>query len=58
LSSELLEIEGLGDKRVKMLLRHFGSLKRMRQASAEEIAAVAGIGESLADKIHSKLNSS
>jgi excinuclease ABC subunit C len=33
----------VGPKRIKALLAHFGSLKRLRAASVEEIAAVDGI---------------
>jgi excinuclease ABC subunit C len=37
-------VPGLGATRRKALMTHFGSLKRLRQASAEDITAVAGIG--------------
>jgi excinuclease ABC subunit C len=50
-SSQLSLIPGLGDKRVKALLSHFGSAKRLRGASADEIAEVAGIGPVLAQEI-------
>jgi excinuclease ABC subunit C len=36
---------------VKALLKHFGSAKRLKQASADEIAEVAGIGPVLAQQI-------
>jgi excinuclease ABC subunit C len=42
--------------RRKALLRQFGSVKRLRLASAEEIAAVQGIGPSLAETIASRLS--
>ena len=51
ISSSLLEIPGLGEKRVTALLRRFGSAKRLRLASLEEISDVAGIGPALADEI-------
>lgn len=42
--SELDEVAGLGPTRRKALLKVFGSVKRLRAASAEEIAEVPGIG--------------
>jgi excinuclease ABC subunit C len=57
ISSQLSEIEGLGDKRVKALLKHFGSAKRLRQANADEIASVVGIGPILAQQIVEQLSS-
>jgi len=56
--SILDEIEGIGEKRKQVLLQHFGSLRRMRKASAEEIAAVPGIGPVMAKTIHEKLAAS
>jgi len=55
-ASQLNEIPGLGDKRVNALLKHFGSAKRLRAASADEIAEVAGIGPVLAQDILAALN--
>ncbi len=43
-ASALDWVPGLGETRRKALLRHFGSLKRVRAASAAEIAEVPGIG--------------
>ncbi|MDE2409197.1 MAG: excinuclease ABC subunit UvrC [Actinomycetales bacterium] len=51
IASQLEQISGLGEKRVKALLKHFGSAKRLKQASADEIAEVAGIGPVLAQQI-------
>jgi len=42
--SALTDVPGLGETRRKALLRHFGSLKRLRAASAEEVAQVPGVG--------------
>ena len=56
ISSTLSEIAGLGDKRVSALLKHFGSAKRLRLASVDEIAEVAGIGKALAQQITASLN--
>lgn len=55
IQSRLTEIPGLGDKRVKQLLRHFGSVARLRQASVAEIETVAGISSPLAVTIHAHL---
>lgn len=51
ISSSLLEIPGLGEKRVMALLKRFGSAKRLRIATLEEISDVAGIGKELARQI-------
>jgi excinuclease ABC subunit C len=56
IASVLSEIPGLGEKRVSALLKHFGSAKRLKIASAEEIADVAGIGPTLAKQIVSALS--
>lgn len=53
--SQLDSISGLGDVRRRALLRHFGSVKRLRSASAEQIAEVRGIGPTLAASIEQAL---
>jgi excinuclease ABC subunit C len=55
ISSSLLEIPGLGDKRVMALLKRFGSAKRLKIATLEEISDVAGIGTELAEVILERL---
>lgn len=55
-ASALQEIPGVGEKRRKTLLRHFGSLKRLAAASSSEIAAVPGIPKGLADRIAAGLS--
>ncbi len=57
LRSSLDEIRGIGEERRRRLLRHFGSLKRLREATAEEIAAIPGIGPELASGIAEWLQS-
>jgi excinuclease ABC subunit C len=42
LTSELAEVEGIGEKTIARLLREFGSLERVREASTEELAKVVG----------------
>ena len=49
--SVLDEVPGLGEVRRKTLLKHFGSLKRLRAATADEIAAVPGVGHRTAAAI-------
>lgn len=51
IASTLGEIQGLGEKRVNALLKHFGSAKRLKLATADEISSVAGIGPILAQQI-------
>ncbi|HLW59833.1 MAG TPA: excinuclease ABC subunit UvrC [bacterium] len=50
--SALDEIAGVGEQRKRALIRHFGSVRAIRAASAEEIAAVEGIGPKVAERIH------
>ena len=57
IASALGDIAGLGEKRVSALLRHFGSAKRLKLATADEIAQVAGIGPILAQQIVTALYS-
>ncbi|WP_394552188.1 excinuclease ABC subunit UvrC [Agromyces sp. MMS24-JH15] len=56
IGSMLGEIPGLGPARVKELLRHFGSVTKLRAAGVEEIAEVKGIGPTLAAAIHARLS--
>jgi excinuclease ABC subunit C len=49
--STLDDVPGIGPQRRRRLLKHFGSLKRLAAASAEEIAEVQGIGMDLAHGI-------
>jgi excinuclease ABC subunit C len=56
IATQLEEIEGLGPSRVRLLLKHFGSAKRVRQASLEELGDIPGIGKVLAQTIHTALN--
>jgi len=56
LRSVLDDIEGVGPARRRALLRHFGSLKRIRQATSEEIARVKGMNPGLASEIRRYLD--
>ena len=53
--SALDGIPGLGEVKRKALLKHFGSVKKVRAATAEEIREVDGIGPSLAEAIRTHL---
>lgn len=50
-------IPGVGPTRRQALLKAFGSLRKLRQADVEALAAVEGIGEQLARTIHEALSS-
>jgi excinuclease ABC subunit C len=41
----------VGNRRKRALLKHFGSLKRVREASVEELRQVSGISPILAEEI-------
>jgi excinuclease ABC subunit C len=49
--SLLDEMPGLGPKRKEALLAHFGSIQKLRQATVEELAQVAGVSDKLAAEI-------
>ncbi|MCM8747671.1 excinuclease ABC subunit UvrC [Thermomicrobiaceae bacterium CFH 74404] len=53
--SVLDEIPGVGPRRRRELLRRFGSVEGIRQASVEELAAIKGIGRTLAEQIKTEL---
>lgn len=52
--SILDDIGGIGEKRKKALLKHFGSVKKMREASVEELSA-AGLPANVAQELYQKL---
>jgi len=55
LRTELEDIPGLGPARIQGLLRRFGSVKRLRAATVEDIAETKGIGPALAAAIVARL---
>ena len=55
-ASALDDIPGLGEARRKALLRHFGSVKRLRDASVEEIAGLPGFGPRTAEAVVAALH--
>src|SRR5690554_679484 len=58
ITTVLSEIPGVGPSRVKELLRHFGSVARLREASVDDISQVKGVGRVVATAIHSRLRES
>ncbi|MDR5866085.1 excinuclease ABC subunit UvrC [Halomonas koreensis] len=55
-TSTLQDIPGVGPRRRRELLRFFGGLQGVKQASREELARVPGISHALAETIHRALN--
>lgn len=55
-ASVLDSIPGLGPARRRELVKHFGSVKRLKEASVEDIAEVTGFGPRLAETIFSHLH--
>ncbi|MDR2464074.1 MAG: excinuclease ABC subunit UvrC [Holosporales bacterium] len=51
--SQLNEIVGVGQKRKKMLIKHFGSVQAIKNASIEELLQVDGINNTIAENIYS-----
>jgi excinuclease ABC subunit C len=55
MASALDNIPGVGPKRKRALLRKFGSVKAIREADVDEIAAVMGMTRSLAQRVKEHL---
>ena len=58
LATDLSEIPGVGQKTAKELLRHFGSVARVKKATLDELVAVAGVGQQLGGEIYRHFRSS
>lgn len=56
LHSRLDQVTGIGPKRRRLLLQHLGSVKRVTEASLEELSQVPGIGPELAREIYNDLH--
>ncbi len=56
-TSTLEDIPGVGAKRRRELLRHFGGLQEVKRASAADLAKVPGISKKIAEDIYSALHS-
>ena len=54
-TSALDEVTGVGPKKKKALIKQFGSVQAIRQASVDELVAVNGINRALAQKIKETL---
>lgn len=54
-ASVLDDVAGLGPAKRKALLKHFGSVKKLRAASVDQLREVPGIGPALAASVHSQL---
>ncbi|WP_091234490.1 excinuclease ABC subunit UvrC [Microbacterium sp. 3J1] len=57
ITTVLAEVPGLGASRIKVLLKHFGSVAALRTAEPGQIEEVQGIGPVLAQNIHNHLSS-
>lgn len=53
--SILDEVEGIGPRRKKNIMKHFGSMRRLREASVEEIASVKGVSDDVARALYDTL---
>lgn len=53
--SILDEVEGIGPRRKKDIMKHFGSMRRLREASVEEIASVKGVSDDVARALYDTL---
>lgn len=58
IASELDDVPGLGETRKAALLRHFGSVRKLRQATVDEISDVPGVGRRTAEAVVASLASS
>jgi excinuclease ABC subunit C len=56
MASQLDAIPGIGPARRKSLLKHFGSVDKIREASVVELAAVAGMTKAAAESIKAHLD--
>ncbi|MDP1829889.1 MAG: excinuclease ABC subunit UvrC [Archangium sp.] len=56
LQSQLDSVPGVGETRRRALLTHFGSLKRIKEATVADIAAVESIGPAVAERLHAFLH--
>ncbi len=54
--STLLAIPGIGEKRRKALLKHFGSIAAMRRATVEELTAVETMNHAAAEALYFSLH--
>ena len=55
LALELMEIQGIGQKRAELLLKKFGSIKNIASASIDQIVTETKIPRKIAEKLKSEL---
>jgi excinuclease ABC subunit C len=55
-TSTLEQIPGIGDKKRRALLKHFGGLQGVEKAGVDDLSRVAGINRKLAERIHACLH--
>jgi excinuclease ABC subunit C len=55
--SELDQVPGLGQTRKAALLKHFGSVRKLREATVDEISGVPGVGRRTAEAVYTTLAS-
>jgi excinuclease ABC subunit C len=55
LESSLADVPGVGPQRRRLLLKHFGSISKLRLATLEELVAVPGLPEAVAKLLYSHL---
>jgi len=56
LSRELTLIEGIGEKKANILLKNLGSMKKIREATVEQLTSIKGISEKNAKSIYEYFN--
>ena len=56
LDSELMQVKGIGEKKALKLLKAYKTKKAMKEASAEDIAATAGVSLATAEELLAMLN--
>lgn len=56
LNSTLLQIEGIGPKKAKLLMHNFKTIDNIKNASLEQLKAVKGFGEAYAQKVYEHFN--
>ncbi|MFW6189436.1 MAG: excinuclease ABC subunit UvrC [Planctomycetota bacterium] len=49
--SPLVEVPGIGQKKARRIMEHFGGLNKVRRATREELKAVPGISDALAEAV-------
>jgi len=55
IQSTLDEVEGIGPKRKRALIRKFGSVRAIREAAVDDVAATPGMTRALAEKVKATL---